>query len=340
MRIFISIRKCVGFVAAAALAGAFATCAIAQGAPIVMKMGTATINDAQHEWMKRIAVAIEKASNGRIKPEIYQASQLGSIPRMIEGTQFGSIQVFLGPPEFLAGIDSRYEVFAAPGIFKDVNHATRTFQDPEFSAAFLGLGANRGLKGLGMWLGGPMVIMTRTPVRKLSDFEGRKIRVLSSAMQVEQIRRLKATAVPMSLGEVNPALQQGAIDGVLGETGSGTAIRFYEGAKYLYESHHSILTSIAVANKAWLDNLPPDLQKIVADSAQKMSVEVNKWAIDFSISQRGAWIKAGGEIFTPPETDRAQMMKILAPVGAEVTARKPEEKAMFELLLKVAKRVQ
>ena len=69
--------------------------AAAQTAPNVMKMGTATINDAQHEWMKVFAAAVEKASNGRIKPEVYPASQLGAIPRMIEGTQFGSIQAWI-----------------------------------------------------------------------------------------------------------------------------------------------------------------------------------------------------------------------------------------------------
>ena len=48
MRTMISIQKCTGLVAAIALAGAFSTCAVAQTAPNVMKMSTATINDAQH----------------------------------------------------------------------------------------------------------------------------------------------------------------------------------------------------------------------------------------------------------------------------------------------------
>ena len=50
----------------------------------VMKLGTSTLNDAQHEWMKKFAAIVEKNSNGRIKVEIYPASQLGTSPRMIE----------------------------------------------------------------------------------------------------------------------------------------------------------------------------------------------------------------------------------------------------------------
>jgi len=109
---------------AAAAAGAFAVAlgALAQ-APAVMKIGTATLNDAQHEWMKIFVAHVEKDSGGRIKGELYPASQLGPIPRMVENTQFGAIQGFVGPPEFMAGVDPRFQLLAAPGLFKDMAHA-------------------------------------------------------------------------------------------------------------------------------------------------------------------------------------------------------------------------
>jgi len=43
--------------------------------------------------MNRFAVAIEKNTGGRIRAEVYPASQLGAISRLIGGTQLGSIQV-------------------------------------------------------------------------------------------------------------------------------------------------------------------------------------------------------------------------------------------------------
>ena len=77
------------------------------GKTYVMKLSTATKNDPQEEWLRRFVAAVDKDSGGRIKGEIYNASQLGSIPRQIEGTQFGAIQAWIGPPEFLVGIDER-----------------------------------------------------------------------------------------------------------------------------------------------------------------------------------------------------------------------------------------
>ena len=328
------------FLGTLALAGAFAASALAQTPPIVMKMSTATMGDAQHQWMKIFAAMVEKGSNGRIKPELYPASQLGAVPRAIEGTQFGSIQVFVGPPELLSGVDSRYEVLTAPGLLKDAAHAQRTLQDPEFNSAFLGLGANKGLKGIALFISAPLVFNTRTPVKKLADMEGKKIRVLASPLQMEQMKRMKATGVPMSLGEVIPGLQQGTIDGVLSSGPVFTAMRFYDAAKYIYESEQAFLVSNAVVSKTWFDKLPPDLQKLVVESGQKASIEIYPFAVSFAATQREAWIKAGGEIFTPTPAERAQLLALMAPIGAEVTAAKPDEKAMFELLRKVAKRTE
>src|ERR1700684_2526776 len=127
-------------VAIAGFAALQASPAAAQ-APITMKLSTATINDTQHEWLKRFAAAVEKDSSGRIKGEIYPASQLGSIPRQIEGTQFGSIQGWCGPPEFLVGVDERYEALSAPGLFSSRAQNERTLVDPVVTGLILGLGA-------------------------------------------------------------------------------------------------------------------------------------------------------------------------------------------------------
>src|SRR5215831_6651156 len=72
----------------------------AQAASVTLKCATATLNDVQHEWCKRYGARLEKRSNGQIKTQIFPASQLGSIPRMIEGVQLGTIEAWIGPPEF------------------------------------------------------------------------------------------------------------------------------------------------------------------------------------------------------------------------------------------------
>jgi len=96
-----------------------------QNTTYVMKVSNATINDAPHQYAKDFATAVERDSGGRIKSEVYPASQLGSIPRQIEGVQFGAIQAAVFAPEFIVGVDERFEVMAAPGLVDSFEHGQR-----------------------------------------------------------------------------------------------------------------------------------------------------------------------------------------------------------------------
>ena len=69
----------------------------AAAAQAVMKMASATINDVQHEWLKRFDAAM-KPQASRLKIEIYPASQLGQIPRMVEGVRSAPSRASSRPP--------------------------------------------------------------------------------------------------------------------------------------------------------------------------------------------------------------------------------------------------
>ena len=99
---FVSGTRAFGFAALLLALGAGG----ATAQTIVMKLSTATLNDAQHEWMKRFAAKIETNSGGRIKAEIYPASQLGAIPRQIEGTSSARSKPGSGRPNSWSGSTS------------------------------------------------------------------------------------------------------------------------------------------------------------------------------------------------------------------------------------------
>jgi TRAP-type C4-dicarboxylate transport system substrate-binding protein len=264
----------IALVTALALGAAFTMAgpgAQAQDKTFVMKLSTATVNDTQHEWLKRYAAMVEKDSGGRIKGEVYAASQLGTIPRQIEGVQLGAIQVWNGPPEFLVGVDERFEVLSAPGLLVNRKQETATLQDPKLLDMVLGLGANKGLIGLGVIPIGPSSIVSRKPVRKFADFKGMKIRVLASPFQLELIKRMDASPTPMTLGDVVPGLQQGTIDGSLSTVTVYTTMNFQDVAKYITETGQPYLTTINMMSKKWYDTLPPDLQKIMKEDGLKLS---------------------------------------------------------------------
>ena len=203
----------------------------AQDKNFVMKITLPTINDPSHLFAKNYAAAIERDSGGRIKTEIYPASQLGSIPRQIEGTQFGAIQCAIIPPEFFVGVDERFEVLASPGLVDSIEHAHRLTTDPATQKLILGLGTDKGLHGAGLFLNGMSSVIAKKAIRNLGDFKGKKIRTLPSKFQTEPINRLGASSVVMTLGDVLPALQQGTIDGSIGSIVIFTPMRFPGGGE-------------------------------------------------------------------------------------------------------------
>ena len=306
--------------------------------PIVMKLSTATLNDTQHEWLKRLAAAVEQDSGGRIKGELYPASQLGAIPRQIEGVQFGAIQGWVGPPEFLVGVDERYEVLSAPGLFSSRDQYLRTINDPAVRDLMLGLGANKGLVGVGIFPLGPSSIITKKPIRRLADFAGLKIRVLASPFQLELIKRMGASPIAMTLADVLPALQQGALDGSLTTMTQYTTLHYIDAAKYVTETDQPYVTSIAVLSKKWLDGLSPDLQKIVRDDATKVSADIVAFIVQFFDAQRKIWIDSGGEVTRLPVEDQAEMISRISNIGVDLSASKPELRAAVEAVFASAAR--
>jgi TRAP-type C4-dicarboxylate transport system substrate-binding protein len=310
----------------------------AGGKTFVMKLATATLNDGQHEWMRQYAAAIEGKSGGRVKAELYPAGQLGSIPRMIEGTQLGSIQMFLAPPEFFVGVGQRFELMTVAGLMENDQQAIKTLTDPEFSKTFLAIGANKGLIGVSLFFGSPSAFVMRAPLRTLGDLKGRKIRVLASPFQIDQIAKLGGTGVPLSLGDVLPALQQGTIDGALGNLGVFTALGYYDTAKHMNETGHSFNIIMAAMSKRWFDTLPPYLQTIVLATAQEVGAGINPWVLDFLVRQRKIWVEKGGELESLSSADKAEMMAKVGPVAEDIVKTRPELKPMWELLRAAAKR--
>ena len=312
----------------------------AQDKTYVMKVTTPTINDGPHLLAKNFAAAVERDSGGRIKGEVYPASQLGSIPRQIEGVQFGAIQAAVIPPEFFVGVDERFEVMATPGLVNSIEHGQRVAADPAVLKLMLSLGAGKGLHGVGMFIAQPDLLVSKTPIRHLADFQGKKIRIFASDFQSEAMKRLGATPVAMTLGDVLPALQQGAIDGAVAGITVFSAFHYQDAAKYVTEINQPQIFLMLEISQKWYDSLPPDLQKIVDQDGAKETRAINPAALDLFNKARQAWTEKGGELISLPADEQAKMMHTLSSVGDDVSKAKPGVREAYEIVTAAAKRTE
>ncbi len=308
--------------------------------PYIMKISTPTIHDIPDTFARDFGAAIEKDSGGRIKAEVYPASQLGSIPRQIEGTQFGAIQCEIVPPEFMVGLDERFEVLAAPGLVDSQAHGQRVAADPAVRKLMLGLGADKGLHGAALFMAEPSEVVSKSPIRHLADFKGKKIRIFASQFQSVAFGRLGVTPVAMTLGDVLPAIQQGAIDGAV--TGIGPIVNFHfiDAAKFVTQTDQPAIFIIVEINKKWYDSLPKDLQRIVDKDAEAQSVAINPFATDLLKKSEQAWTSSGGELISLPPGEQAEMTKMLSSVAGDVSKSKPALAAAYQVAAEAAQRTR
>ena len=304
----------------------------AASAEYVMKFGTATINETQHQFIKDYKEALEKASGGRIEVQVYPASQLGPIPREIEGVQLGTIQGYIGPVDFYVGLEPRYGVFSAPMLFRDEAHVAATIHDPEMQKIILDLAKPKRMVGIATLSIGVVDYGAKSPLMRLADFDGKKIQINGTALERAKMSKLGATGIAMPLSEVMPALSQGTIDGTISGMSVFVGFKMNNLVKVISVTNDTMLVSLAVVSQAWLDKLPPDLQKIVIDTAQAVQPKVQAWEVEFTKKLADDWVKMGGQVHTLPPEDLTKMKTLLSGVADDVTKDQP---AVHDMLVKV-----
>jgi len=304
-------------------------------AETVMRLASATINDVQHEWQKTFAANLARSVGDAIKVEIYPASQLGTIPRMAEGVLFGTIESFITPTAFLTGTDPRFQVFDAPGLFDSPQHLARVIHDPDYRDHIETLALDKGIRVIGAIFNSPMLVLTKAPVRRLDELGGLKVRTFASPLQMEPMKAVGASPIPLALSEVVPALQSGNIDAMLAGMPILTAFKYYDVAKHVTALQFQQIVSVDVVNEAWFQAQPAELRDAIRRAGRDAELAVLDWGIANVARANKAWTDNGGEIIELPPEDRERMMTLFSEVGGRVLAADAAVKAEYDRLLGV-----
>lgn len=260
-----------------------------------LKFASATLNDVQHHYQQRFAERLA-ATTADIAVELYPASQLGPIPRMVEGVMFGTIESFITATAFLSQVDPRFQVFDVAALFRDPDVTVRLLASETFRSRMRTYGNAQNLEPISTFVHSPNTIISKRPIRSLDDLAGLKIRVLGTPFQIEPMRVLGATPVPMPLSEVMPALQTGAIDAVISAPTVAAGFRYYDAARYMTMVGSWPLIVTVATSRNWLDGLPDTLRAVVVNVARETEADAVGWgAADVSRAAE-AWSANGGEV--------------------------------------------
>lgn len=331
-RAAIAVRPFVAIWSFALAAGA------AGAADFTMKIGLGTMNDIQHQWANWYKEALESGSKGRIEVRIFPRNQLGTIASQIEGVQLGTIEAFVAPVDFFAGVDPRFGTFSIPMLFKDPAHAEKVLLEPALNKEILALGADKGLQPVTVFTYAFAHYFGKQPLRRLDDFKGKKLRVNATAAERAKMRQFGATAVPMDLAEVVPGLQQGVIDGTMSATAVYVNLKFIEVGKVITQVNDTMIISTGAVSRAWLGKLPADLRQLVIDEGAKLQPRVMEHSRVLDEQMRKRWAEAGGEFASLSPEEQARARQLLTGIGEEVTKDNAAVSAFYKRLQSTAQR--
>ena len=302
-----------------------------------MKCGFVTVNDSQHRSAEIFKDKVGKATGGAIGVRIFPLAQLGTIPRQVEGVQLGTQECFISPPGFFVGLNQAFQAPDAPALFESQMHQHRSLNHPTVRDKFLALASHAGIVGNYTWSAGATAVASRNPIKTLGDFNGRKIRVLATKMEIATLKTVGATGIPMPYSEVLPALQRKGIDGVR----SGIIVmgpsKFYTVAKYIYNEKSAFIPSGMWLNRKWLDGLPKEHRAAIFEIGKEMGDITVKIAIEITAKWEKLWGEKGGTVTEPTEADRAELFRRVRPLGDEFLGKNPKIAPMYKLIKAAAR---
>jgi TRAP-type transport system periplasmic protein len=274
---------------------------------------------ADEQWM----IYVEKQTNGRVKFDRYWASTLISAENGPQEINAGAADIgytdpaygkngfqilkelknmYAGASIYTTAIAVYESVFAQiPAVLKDYPANTIPIHVYEWAQPFY------------LWT-------TKQPINKVEDLKGLSIRTATFNVDVLKAAGAQPVVIPMS--ETYLQLQKNIVQGVISPTETLASMKFAELVKY--QNLYANPSNAAIArmwNRAFFENLPADIQKIIVDSYPYW----NKAAIDSMLATTKAGEDAGKaaniQLVAQSPEEKAKWDALYSPVGAAAAKR-------------------
>ena len=209
------------------------------------------------------AKAVEEATNGRVKIQIYYGQTLSRGPDIWNSVKLGIADMGWNFHGFWPGMTPLADVVSLPGLpFESAEKGSAVFWQlyekyPQMQKEF------DDVKVLNLFTSEPYWLITRNkPVTSIEDLRGMKIRT-TGGPPTDQMRALGGTPVSIPMPDVYMSMQKGVVDGMGASWEPIYGYRLYEVANhYTRTPFPAVYFSITMNKRKW-ESLPKDIQEAI-----------------------------------------------------------------------------
>ncbi|MCF8480415.1 MAG: C4-dicarboxylate TRAP transporter substrate-binding protein [Rhodospirillum sp.] len=223
---------------------------------------------------------VKERGKGEVVLKLYPSSQLGSKKDVTEQAMMGVNVITLTDVGFLQDFDPDLGILFGPYLSDSPEKLFKIYDSEWFKEKKKALEAKGIHVVISNYLYGVRQLLANKPVKTPDDMKGLKIRTPNNIMQIKAIEAMGATATPMPLGEVYPALTTGLIDGVENPIPVLYGAKLHEQAKYLSMVSYLTNTSLWIGGQAFFDTLSPEVVTMLEETGHEAGLYSQKIAAE------------------------------------------------------------
>ncbi|MFP4383895.1 MAG: TRAP transporter substrate-binding protein [Spirochaetia bacterium] len=219
---------------------------------------------------------LEKASNGRIKVELYFDGVLGKEAEVLDMVKLGTVQGSRGG--LFERASKKFLIYTLPFMFENTDQVLRVMYS-DFGKSVNEAALENGLYIPATGVAGGFRNITNKvrPIETVDDIKGLKMRTPPIDMTIKTFKAIGANPQQVAYTETYMALKTGVVDGQENPFSNTVDMKFYEPQEYLSVVNWQVHPDPFYVNPDWYDSLPADLRAIfdsIAESAIKFSNEI------------------------------------------------------------------
>ena len=251
---------------------------------------------------------LESRSGGRIKVEIFPASQLGDFRAMIEQIQLGTLEAAHTSVGGVGQFFPEIQVLELPYVIPDDLVAERLAKHAlmlEMRDAILKKTGNVRMLSATNTGRFRSFFTTKKPIFSAADLKGVKMRTIDSPMQVEFMRFFGMNPTPVVWGELYTSLMTNVVEGTNNAATDIVPTNMHQALKFVVLDEHAYLWGFNWVSEKWLKSLPKDLQELVVDAFTHMGDVQISYNKAYEGRSMEVFLKAGGKVHVPNAEQRA-----------------------------------
>ncbi len=277
------------------------------------------------------ASEVARLTGNQVQVKVFWPDQLTKTGEAFDAVRQGMLDGYSGSLLYFAGKVPEVNVQWLPFNWANGAEALEVINKQGFGQVFGEAVAKHGVTYLGSLSVASMGLLTKFPVTKIEDIQGKKIRAVG--MEANIMKALGASAVAISGAEQYMALQRGTVDGTDFPWYTIGQYKFYEVLDHIVQpALHTPGVVEIIINSKTLNGLSPEHQKALRQAA--MSAEQKSFADSDALDKHAVEdaAKHNVKISVIPDAEMVKFRAACKPLWESEAKKSPFSAKLVQIL--------